>query len=340
MIYMSKMVPSADQGGRFITFGRVFSGTVRSGQVVRIQGPKYEPGKRDDMFEKPVQRVLVMMGKHAESLGSCPAGCIVGLAGIDQFLLKSGTVTSSDKAYNLKSMKFSVSPVVQIAVAPKVASDLPKLIDGLKRLSKADPLCLVTMSESGEHILAAAGELHLEICLQDLEEEHAQIPLKVLAPSSGQVPQQAQPPGWDDLGRTAVDTVPVQQHIHDVEPAAPHWLLAQHALLGRPLEGRHAGVPHVGEVLGRLGLVNKQVWPVRVWPKAPHLSRGRHIPPVLVDEFPGPPLWFLEGGDLAGLDGVNQGGGEWQGGHVEAVELVGGLGQADHGGGLLYGLAV
>ena len=184
MIYMSKMVPSADQGGRFITFGRVFSGTVRSGQVVRIQGPKYEPGKRDDMFEKPVQRVLVMMGKHAESLGSCPAGCIVGLAGIDQFLLKSGTVTSSDKAYNLKSMKFSVSPVVQIAVAPKVASDLPKLIDGLKRLSKADPLCLVTMSESGEHILEAAGELHLEICLQDLEEEHAQIPLKVLAPSS------------------------------------------------------------------------------------------------------------------------------------------------------------
>jgi translation elongation factor EF-G len=32
--------------------------------------------------------------------------------------------------------------------------------------------------ESGEHIIAGAGELHLEICLKDLEEDHACIPLK------------------------------------------------------------------------------------------------------------------------------------------------------------------
>lgn len=32
--------------------------------------------------------------------------------------------------------------------------------------------------ESGEHIIAGAGELHLEICLKDLEEDHACIPIK------------------------------------------------------------------------------------------------------------------------------------------------------------------
>ena len=31
--------------------------------------------------------------------------------------------------------------------------------------------------ESGEHIIAGAGELHLEICLKDLEEDHACIPI-------------------------------------------------------------------------------------------------------------------------------------------------------------------
>ena len=36
--------------------------------------------------------------------------------------------------------------------------------------------CLI--EESGEHIVAGAGELHLEICLKDLEEDHAQIPIK------------------------------------------------------------------------------------------------------------------------------------------------------------------
>ena len=34
------------------------------------------------------------------------------------------------------------------------------------------------IEESGEHIIAGAGELHLEICLKDLEEDHAQIPIK------------------------------------------------------------------------------------------------------------------------------------------------------------------
>jgi elongation factor 2 len=45
MIYISKMVPSTDKG-RFYAFGRIFSGTVASGQKVRIMGANYRPGKK------------------------------------------------------------------------------------------------------------------------------------------------------------------------------------------------------------------------------------------------------------------------------------------------------
>ena len=48
----------------------------------------------------------------------------------------------------------------------------------MKRLAKSDPMVQCMIEESGEHIIAGAGELHLEICLKDLEEDHAQIPLK------------------------------------------------------------------------------------------------------------------------------------------------------------------
>merc|ERR1719187_1887591 len=82
------------------------------------------------------------------------------------------------EAHNMKVMKFSVSPVVRVAVEPKNPADLPKLVEGLKRLSKSDPMVQCMIEESGEHIIAGAGELHLEICLKDLEEDHAQIPLK------------------------------------------------------------------------------------------------------------------------------------------------------------------
>ncbi|KAI0778312.1 P-loop containing nucleoside triphosphate hydrolase protein [Trametes elegans] len=182
--YISKMVPTSDKG-RFYAFGRVFSGTVRAGPKIRIQGPNYTPGKKEDLFIKSVQRTVLMMGRYVEPIEDCPAGNIVGLVGIDQFLLKSGTLTTSETAHNMKVMKFSVSPVVQVAVEVKNASDLPKLVEGLKRLSKSDPCVQAWINETGEHIVAGAGELHLEICLKDLQEDHAGVPLKVSTPVVG-----------------------------------------------------------------------------------------------------------------------------------------------------------
>jgi elongation factor 2 len=53
MIYISKMVPSSDKG-RFVAFGRIFSGTVSAGQKVKIMGPQYKFGKKEDLFEKSI----------------------------------------------------------------------------------------------------------------------------------------------------------------------------------------------------------------------------------------------------------------------------------------------
>ena len=181
MLYVSKMVPTSDKG-RFYAFGRVFSGTCRSGLKVRIQGPNYTPGKKEDLFVKSIQRTILMMGRYIEPIEDVPAGNILGLVGIDQFLLKSGTLTTLETAHNLKVMKFSVSPVVRRSVEVKNANDLPKLVEGLKRLSKSDPCVLTFISESGEHVVAGAGELHLEICLKDLEEDHAAVPLRISDP--------------------------------------------------------------------------------------------------------------------------------------------------------------
>ena len=55
MMYVSKMVPTTDKG-RFYAFGRVFSGVVKTGLKTRIMGPNYVPGKKDDLYVKPIQR--------------------------------------------------------------------------------------------------------------------------------------------------------------------------------------------------------------------------------------------------------------------------------------------
>merc|ERR1719201_992599 len=169
-MYISKMVPSSDRG-RFFAFGRVFSGKIATGQKVRIMGPNYIPGKKSDLWVKNIQRTLIMMGRFQEQVQDIPAGNTCGLVGVDQYLLKSGTISTHDEAHCIKTMKFSVSPVVRCAVEPKKAQDLPKLVEGLKRLAKSDPMVLCYTEETGEHIIAGAGELHLEICLKDLQED-------------------------------------------------------------------------------------------------------------------------------------------------------------------------
>jgi elongation factor 2 len=170
MVYISKMVPTADNS-RFVAFGRVFSGTIKTGQKARIMGPNYIPGKKDDLYCKSIQRVMLMMAGKTEAIDDVPCGNTVGIVGVDAYILKSGTISDHEDAHNIKVMKYSVSPVVQQSVRPKNPSDLPKLVEGLKRLSKSDPIVKCFSSESGEHVVAGAGELHLEICLKDLEED-------------------------------------------------------------------------------------------------------------------------------------------------------------------------
>merc|ERR1712072_1565280 len=170
MIYISKMVPTADNS-RFVAFGRVFAGTIKTGMKARIMGPNYVPGKKEDLYCKNIQRVTIMMAGKQESVDDVPCGNTVGIVGIDAYILKTGTISDHEEAHNIKVMKYSVSPVVQQSVRPKNAADLPKLVEGLKRLSKSDPIVQCFSSESGEHVVAGAGELHLEICLKDLEED-------------------------------------------------------------------------------------------------------------------------------------------------------------------------
>jgi len=173
MMFISKMVPTSDSG-RFYAFGRVFSGTVGVSKKVRILNPEYKPGKTDGLYEKNVQRVVLMMGRRAEDVSDVPCGNTCALVGVDQCILKQATITDSAQGCIIKSMKYSVSPVVRVAIRPKNPADLPKLVEGLKKMSKTDPLVQVISTET-EQIICGCGELHLEICLKDLVDDYSGI---------------------------------------------------------------------------------------------------------------------------------------------------------------------
>ena len=48
----------------------------------------------------PCQRTILMMGGRVEAIEDVPAGNICGLVGVDQFLIKTGTITTLKKAHD------------------------------------------------------------------------------------------------------------------------------------------------------------------------------------------------------------------------------------------------
>jgi elongation factor 2 len=138
-------------------------------------GPNFKSGKNIDLFEKQVQRLVLMMGRKVEGITDVPCGNVCALSGIDSYLLKTGTISNHPAACTIKSMKFSVSPVVRVAVSPKNPVEMPKLVEGLKKLTQYDNIVQVIKNDTGEYVIAGSGELHLEICITNLIEEFAKI---------------------------------------------------------------------------------------------------------------------------------------------------------------------
>ncbi|KAG1836510.1 P-loop containing nucleoside triphosphate hydrolase protein [Suillus subalutaceus] len=137
--------------------GLAFSGTVRSGPEIHIQGPDYEPGNKADLFVKSVQYTALMMGHYMESIQDRPTGNFCGLVSIDQFLLKSGTIITSVTAHDARVMKFSASTAVEVAVELSV--------EGLKHLSKSDPLSSFRFSVSSGSFGEAGVPLKISECI-------------------------------------------------------------------------------------------------------------------------------------------------------------------------------
>lgn len=54
------------------------------------------------LFNVVLVRTILMMGRYIEAIENVPCGNIVGLVGVDQFLVKTGTITTYEHAHNLK----------------------------------------------------------------------------------------------------------------------------------------------------------------------------------------------------------------------------------------------
>ncbi len=147
---------TVDPQAGVVATGRLFSGTINSGDNVYLIGAK-SSGR--------IQQVCIYMGPNREVVGSLSAGNIPALLGLSK--ARAGeTISSTQDVVPFEAVKYVTEPVVTIAIEPKYSRDLPKLVDILNRLTIEDPNYVTKIDqESGEYLLSGIGQVHLEIAL-------------------------------------------------------------------------------------------------------------------------------------------------------------------------------
>jgi elongation factor 2 len=154
-----------DLNGDTIATGRVFSGTIKEGDKLRLVNAASETEVID---------VALEMGLFREDVSNVTAGNLASLT-------LAGPVKVGETLVDLEHQKEMVSfetiryvsePVVTVAVEPKKPQEIPALLKGLERLAREDPnLKMSVDKETGEYRLSGMGELHLEIAVNELKRE-------------------------------------------------------------------------------------------------------------------------------------------------------------------------
>ena len=150
-----------------IAAGRLFSGTLKRGQELYISGTA---------AKNRIQQVGIYMGPDRVEVDKIPAGNIVAVSGLKDAIVGTTASTLRDMV-PFEDIKHGSEPVVTVSVEAKHMKDLPKLIEVLRQVAKEDPTLRVSINEeTGEHLLAGMGELHLEVVTHRIErDKHVEI---------------------------------------------------------------------------------------------------------------------------------------------------------------------
>ena len=182
MINVTKLYHTPDCTS-FNALGRVMSGTVKAGDTVKVLGEGYSVDDEEDMAEREVSKVMLMQARYTLEVPKVVAGNWVLLEGVDTSILKTATIThASAEASIFRPLKFDSVACIKVSVEPINPSELPKMVDSLRKINKTYPLAVTRVEESGEHVLLGTGEVAMDCMLADLRKMYSDMEVKVADP--------------------------------------------------------------------------------------------------------------------------------------------------------------
>ena len=88
-------------------------------------------------------------GRHRISVNKASAGNWIGIQGIDKGIFKTATIVdvNDQETISFKKLDFNTESVIKIACEPLNPSELPKMLEGLRKINKIYPLATTKVEE-------------------------------------------------------------------------------------------------------------------------------------------------------------------------------------------------
>lgn len=186
-VQITKLYNSSD-ASEFYALGRVMSGTLKRGQSVTVLGEQFTNEDQEDSSKEKVIDLWVPMTRYKMPIDNIPAGCWALIKGVDSRISKTAALLDKkvqlDDCFNFKPLKVLAKPFVKLAIEPLNPSELPRMLDGLRKVTKTFVLLQNIVEDSGEHTIFGSGELYMDCVMHDLRNLFANIEIKISDPST------------------------------------------------------------------------------------------------------------------------------------------------------------
>ncbi len=158
------------RSGKEISAGRLFSGTLQTGQEVYLNLAKKK---------QKIQQLFIYDGVKPEQIEHIGPGNVLAISGVTG---EAGETVTLEPETPFEELKHIFEPVITKAIEVTKTADLPKLVDILKKVAKEDPSIKIEINEqTGESLMSGMGELHLEIIENRIKTEKG-LEVKTSAP--------------------------------------------------------------------------------------------------------------------------------------------------------------
>ncbi|SCU96103.1 LAFA_0G04280g1_1 [Lachancea sp. 'fantastica'] len=176
---LAHVIKVMDYCGEEWALARIYQGSINVNDSLRVID--VEASNDEDAPTVKVRAMALMGGRYVVPIQRASEGQIVLVKGVEDFLTKSGTLTTCEN-FKFPAIDYINESTFKLILKPLHPRELPLMLEGLNKVNKFYPGMVTSVEETGETTILGTGELYLDCLMWDLRNNYAKAEILVSSP--------------------------------------------------------------------------------------------------------------------------------------------------------------